>query len=106
MPHECARDVVEFVDSSPRFVKFFRHVQVPDEMFFQTVVHALPRSYEVRPNLTYTRWTSSDRLSPDVLSRTDLPAAASSGAFFARKFDLRRDPDVLDGVRELLAGRA
>ncbi|MEW1958814.1 beta-1,6-N-acetylglucosaminyltransferase [Kineococcus sp. NPDC059986] len=105
MPHPCAKDVLDFVDTHPRLVRFFRHVQVPDEMFFQTVVDALPHRYELRPNLTFTRWTSADRLSPDTLSAADLPAATAAGAFFARKFDVTRDPAVLDHVRPLLVPR-
>lgn len=102
MPHGCAEEVLDFVERSPRFVRFFHHVQVPDEMFFQTVLKALPTDWELRPNLTYTRWTSPDRLSPDTLGAADVPGLVGVQGFFARKFDLAADPDVLEQVRSHL----
>ncbi|WP_432520358.1 beta-1,6-N-acetylglucosaminyltransferase [Kineococcus sp. SYSU DK006] len=102
MPHGCAEQVLDFVDRSPRFVRFFHHVRVPDEMFFQTVVKALPTDWDVRPNLTFTRWSSPGRLSPDTLTSADVAALSRTEAFFARKFDLDADPRVLEEVRTRL----
>ncbi|WP_432547368.1 beta-1,6-N-acetylglucosaminyltransferase [Kineococcus sp. SYSU DK004] len=105
LPHGCAEDVLGFVDRSPRFVRFFRHATVPDEMFFQTVLHALPGEREVRPHLTHTDWSRSPgRLSPAVLTVDDLPALAASPKFFARKFDPDVDVEVCERVRRELVG--
>lgn len=102
LSHGCATAVLEFVDSAPRFVRFFRHVAVPDEIFFQTVVAALPGQRTLRPSLTYARWSGG--VSPDTLHSGDLEALRATGAFFARKFDLANDDDVLPAVRTRLLG--
>lgn len=102
LSHGCATEVLGFVDSSPRFVRFFRHVAVPDEIFFQTVVAALPGERTLRPSLTYTRWSGG--VSPDTLHTKDLEALRATGASFARKFDLEHDDDVLPALRTRLLG--
>ncbi|WP_432508824.1 beta-1,6-N-acetylglucosaminyltransferase [Kineococcus auxinigenes] len=107
VPHDCAVQVLDFADRSPRFVRFFRFSAVPDESFFQTVVKALPQPWEVRPNLTYTDWSRGDGggVSPATLTTADLPTLAAAPQFFARKFDLGRDAEVFARIRdELLTG--
>ncbi|GAB3598724.1 hypothetical protein GCM10027586_00910 [Kineococcus gypseus] len=104
LPHDCAVQVLGFADRSPRVVRFFRRSAVPDEMFFQTVVKALPHPWEVRPNLTYTDWSRPEGggVSPATLTSADLPTLARVPQFFARKFDLTVDPQVHRRVREVL----
>lgn len=100
MPHDCAVATLDFVVRAPAFVRFFHHVAVPDEIFFQTVLMALPKSWLVRPSLTYTRWSGG--VSPDLLRSRDVEALAGVDAFFARKFDLDQDPGVVALIRETL----
>jgi len=104
LPHACAEQVLSFIDGSPRFVRFFHHTQVPDEMFFQTVVMALPHRYDVRDDLTHTSWSGplATRTSPATLHVDDLAALASSPRFFARKFDHAAEPEVYEVVRKAL----
>lgn len=107
VPHGCAIEVLKFIHRSPRFVRFFRFVQVPDEIFFQTIVLGLPTAWDVRGNLTYADWSRpvGDGASPAVLGTGDLPALARTDKFFARKFDVEGDPAVYARIRsELLGG--
>ncbi|NAZ83791.1 hypothetical protein GTR02_18415 [Kineococcus sp. R8] len=107
VPHACAEELLAFIDRSPRFVRFFHHAQVPDEMFFQTVLMALPHAYDVRGNLTHTRWTGdlAGRTSPATLHVEDLGELARSPRYFARKFDHAADPAVYEAVRTQLLAR-
>jgi hypothetical protein len=94
-----ARYVYEFVRSHPRFVRFFRYVTVPDEIFFQTIIGNSPYAREVHNDtLTFVEWYRRA-----VLHRGDLEALRSTYHLFARKFDPFVDAEILDLVdRELL----
>jgi hypothetical protein len=104
LTRECVEYISEFVSSHPEFVRFFRYVDVPDEIFFQTIIMNSPlRRAVVNDNLRYIDWKDPDAGSPSVLTRADLPSLATSTKLFARKFDATVDSAVLDVIdRELL----
>lgn len=106
-PHRCAVQMLEFMDRTPHLKRFFRYSQCPDEMFFQTVLKALSEDWPTRPPLTYADWTrrESNGRSPATLDSTDVDRLAAVPEFFARKFDLRRDPDVYAKIDEQLIMR-
>jgi hypothetical protein len=84
-----------FVHANPAYVRFFEHVFVPDELFFQTIAMNSPlRDSVENENLRYIEWSREP--APAVLVRDDLPALFASSKLFARKFDERVDPLVLD----------
>jgi hypothetical protein len=84
-----------FVLAHPAYVRFFEHVLVPDELFFQTIVMNSPLGDSVEnDNLRYIEWSREP--APAVLVRDDLPTLLSSPKLFARKFDERIDSSVLD----------
>jgi hypothetical protein len=91
----CTEYVARVVVHRPDVVRFFRHVDIPDELFFQTIV--LNSQYAdsvVNDNLRYIDWTRGPR--PAVLDAGDLPALRESPKLFARKFDVNHDAEVLD----------
>jgi hypothetical protein len=94
----------EFVAASPGVVRFFRHVDVPDELFFQTVLCSSPlRERIVNDNLRFIDWRDPASGSPAVLTSADFPALQASPKLFARKFDATADAGILDLIdRELL----
>lgn len=106
MPADCARHVDGFVRTNPEFVRFFRHVHVPDEIFFQTIVMNSSFRDRVDPDaLRYVDWIG-DVDNPKVLTMTDYDAFMQSNALFARKFDPGVDAAVLDRIDDVLAGTA
>jgi len=91
----CVEHVAEFVESHPDFVDFFRHVDIPDEVFFQTVLmNSELAGSVVNDNLRYIDWTRGRM--PALLERRDLPALRASAKLFARKFDVFHDAEILD----------
>ena len=87
--------VQEFVQSRPDVVRFFEHVLIPDELFFQTIVMSSHlRETVENENLRYIDWSREP--APAVLGRGDLDAMLASGKLFARKFDETVEPEVLD----------
>jgi hypothetical protein len=100
---DCVRYVHRFVTANARFVNFFRHVDVPDELFFQTILLNSPlRDRIVNDNLRYIDWRDPTSGSPAVLTSPDLPAMQASAKLFARKFDAAVDGTVLDLIDEEL----
>ena len=76
-------------------MRFFEHVFIPDELFFQTIVTNSPLADTVEnDNLRYLDWSREP--APAVLTRDDLDAIGASGALFARKFDETVDAEILD----------
>jgi Core-2/I-Branching enzyme len=94
-----SRAVIEWIDNfvahNPRFVRFFEHVFVPDELFFQTLVMNSPLGDSVvDDDLRYTDWERMP--APAILGQDDLPKLLESNALIARKFDPTVDSKVLD----------
>jgi hypothetical protein len=98
--------VRRFLRERPDVLRFFRFVDVPDELMFQTVLLSSPlRDSIVNDDLRYIVWKPGVS-HPDLLTSADLPQLQRSGDFFGRKFDPGADPEVLDVIdRELLSAR-
>lgn len=103
LSRECIEYVASFVAERPDVVSFFRHVDIPDEIFFHTVLMSSKlRDTIVNDNLRYIDWTRGRR--PAILETRDFEALRASPKLFARKFDVEHDENVLDLIdRHLLA---
>ena len=79
-------EVVGFVAEHPEYVRFFRHVDIPDELFFQTILLNSAIAGECDDiRLHYTEWGRTP--APAVLLTGDYPHLVESPCLFARKFD-------------------
>jgi hypothetical protein len=95
--------VQRFVTTSRDYVRFFEHVLIPDELFFQTLIMNSPlRDSIVNDNLRYLDWSREP--APAVLGVGDLDRMLRSDKLFARKFDETVDRDVLDRLDEAIDG--
>ncbi len=94
---KAVRAVLSFVDERPDIVNYFRGVIVPEEAFLQTVLANDP---SIRLSAHEQRYMEFDqRLGhPREFEMGDLPRVMASGCYFARKFDMRRGPEVLDAI--------
>jgi hypothetical protein len=91
-----------FLREHPDYVRFFEHVFVPDELFFQTIImNSQLRDTVENDDLRYLDWSREP--APAVLTVDDLPVLVESGKLFARKFDETVDSDVLDALDRRLA---
>ena len=102
LSRECIEYVSGFVAERPDVVAFFRRVDIPDEIFFHTILMNSPlRDTIVDDNLRYIDWERGRR--PAVLEARDIDALRASPKLYARKFDVHQDESVLDLIdRELL----
>jgi hypothetical protein len=103
LTRECVCYVNEFVRRERRFVGFFKHVDKPDEMFFQTIlINSSRESRIVRDDVHYTDW-SGGRSHPEILTSKDFDRLQRTDDLFARKFDPGIDSKILDLIDARLA---
>lgn len=97
---ECARYIDDFVEANPGYIRFFKHVWAPDEMFFHTIVmNSHLKNKVVNDNLFYIVWGRPGG-QPALMTTRDYDQLISSHALFARKFDMRTNPEIMDLLDE------
>jgi hypothetical protein len=94
----AAREILDFVNKRPDYLKFHKYSWVADEMFFQTVLlnsknDALINSI-VNNDLTYIKWLK-DMPQTEILKTCDYEEIKNSNKLFARKFDTSIDSQIL-----------
>jgi hypothetical protein len=106
LSRDCVEYVYRFIHRNRPFVNYFKYVNVPDEIFFQTILMNSPLAMSVvNDDLRYVVWSVPDSGSPEVLRMGDFEQIARSPKLFARKFDTTIDEQVLDRIDlELAAG--
>jgi Core-2/I-Branching enzyme len=95
--------VVNAAQSRPELMRHYRRTVVPTESFPHTVLHAEPALRLSSDTRRFTSWPSRSA-HPALLRIADLDRILSSGADFARKFDLTIDPAVMDELDRVVAG--
>jgi hypothetical protein len=97
LPRPCIEYIETFIQERPDFVRFFHRVDVPDEIFFQTILLNSPfKECVVNDDLRYIDWKDWNAGSPGILVQEDFEAIARSSKLFARKFDMTIDAHILD----------
>ena len=105
MTPECVEFLQRFVSDRPDVVRFFKRVESPDEMFFQTILKSSPLADTlVHNHLHYADWSGGGP-HPATLTTGDFQKLRETPALFARKFDATVDRTVLDLIDEKLLGR-
>lgn len=95
------RDCIEYVDEltkrNKRLVKFFEHIGIPGEIFFQTVLLNSPfKDQVVNDSLRYIVWPNARH--PAILGKQHFDLFIGTNNLFARKFDITVDETVLDMI--------
>lgn len=98
IPFEAAKYIINFLDENKWYRKYFENTYTPDEWFFHTLLmNSRFKSNIVKNNLLYLRMGEnlSERNSPVYLTSDDIHSIERSNHFFARKFDEKIDPSVI-----------
>lgn len=95
--------VVRAAQTRPELMRHYRRTILPTESFPHTVLHAEPALRLSGDTRRFISWPSLSA-HPRVLRVADLDRILSSGADFARKFDLMIDPMVMDELDHAIAG--
>jgi Core-2/I-Branching enzyme len=100
---ECIEYIDHFVRTHSRFIRFFKYVDVPDEIFFQTILmNSAHAENIINDDLRYIDWKDPNSGSPAVLSKTDLSSLLVSQKLFARKFDVNVELKILDLIDQMI----
>jgi Core-2/I-Branching enzyme len=87
------------VADQPGYVDYFRRTMVPDEAVTASILGNLAGIRMLRQDLHFIRWTTAKKTGhPDVLTSADLPELLAASEYFARKFDVAVDADILDAL--------
>ena len=98
IPMECIEYIMEFWKANASLRQFIKWTWAPDEFIFQTILYNSPyKGRMVNKDLRYIDW-SAGGVSPKTLIMEDAEAIVASGEFYARKFDLKRDPKIFDYI--------
>lgn len=102
LTREAVDHVRDWIREHPRGYRFFRHVDIPDEVMFQSILMNSPLADRVVcDELRLVDWTR--RPMPWIFRADDLEELRTSPKMVARKFDMTVDAEILDLIdRELL----
>ena len=109
MSSNLARQILNFIDDHPAFLKYHQDTLLADEIFIQTIIHHIIKNnniLKIAPSLTYTNWERKHVPLPVTFEHSDFEELkeASKTHLFARKFDIDRDTKILDRIdTELLS---
>jgi hypothetical protein len=93
---ECHKYILDYLCDNLNYYEDFKYTHCPDESFFHIIILNSHFSENVVNNdLTYIDWENAIAGSPRTLTIRDLEKISSSGDFFARKFDLDLDREIL-----------
>jgi hypothetical protein len=94
-----ARSAAVLLQADPRVTSWFEHSHIPDESYFQTLVH---RDGRLSVDRSVVTWVPPQPPTPThgwmLLKDEELPLVSASGAAFARKLDPDRNPEVLAAI--------
>jgi hypothetical protein len=99
---ETALFLVAFFADNAKFIRKFRFTWGADEYLIPSVIYNSHLRHKlVNNNLRYIDWSEGND-SPKTLTRKDEKALASSDSFFARKFNIELDKDILNQLNRIL----
>ena len=86
----------------PELYKYLKNGLFPDEVYFQTItMQSKYKKTMVNSDLRYIDWSRPVNDGPSHTTLECIPKIASSNGFFARKFDLARNPKLKEKVYQL-----
>ncbi len=100
----CADYILEFFETNPKVVEYFRDVLIPDESFVQTVLANHPDFRFVNDNRRYFDMEGSRLGHPRSLTEGDIPRFAGRRYIFARKIEWARGPAMFDTLDRYALG--
>lgn len=87
--------ILRYISDNKGVIRYFKHTYIPDEMFFQVIL--LNSHLKNRINNNNLRYILLKDRHPEILTINNLNDLINTkNKFFARKFDIEVDSEVLD----------
>lgn len=103
---DCVLYILNFVKTHPAIVRSYCRSLCPDEIFFQSLLHASPfKDRLVDRIFRYMDWSAGES-GPRTLTVADFEAIISSDAWFARKVDIAKDAKLADMLDAHISAKA
>ena len=94
---DCAKYVVDTIDSNPKLQRFLRFTWGSDEFIFQSIIMSSPFSANVvNKNYRFINWPGESVPRPTTFLTKDFDRIMASDCLFGRKFDINTDEKILD----------
>lgn len=105
LTREAVEYIYNFTLEQPKLIDFFKFVDLPDELFFQTVLLNSPlRDTLINDDLKYIQWPTPTSAHPDIFGEKDFEKLSQSPKLFARKFSVKHDTVILDLIDQYILG--
>jgi hypothetical protein len=105
LSRECVLYLDQFLRENRRFVRYFKHVLIPDESLFQSILsNSAFAGRIVNDDLRYIDWERPNPKYPRTLESDDFDFLQVSPKLFARKFDPDRSKELQARVDKELLG--
>jgi hypothetical protein len=102
LSRQCLEACIGRLNEDRAIERFFRTTYIPDELFFQTVIAGTKYAEKVtNKNLHFVDWGNPNPSVPATMTIEYQDTLRNSDKFFARKFDIARDPKILDLLDEI-----
>jgi hypothetical protein len=93
---ECTEYMNAFMIANPRFVSYFKYVDIADEIFYQSIIlNSAFKDSVINDDLRCIDWSAGGS-HPRIWRKGDIEILRRSKGLIARKFDSRVDSEVLD----------
>ena len=102
LSRRAAEYAMTYMAEHPEFVAHYSKTIIPDESMLNTVILNAPDLRVEIDTLHYTRWSGPGSSHPDTFHAGDLAELTSASQYFARKFDLAKDAEILDQLDKLI----
>lgn len=99
MPIDIVKFIIDYMDKHPTYWSIYKDGYLPEECFITTLLHNNGLSDRIL-DTTFTYIKPMQNSHPPILTMSDINELEKSGKFFARKFDVRVDKDVIDYFRK------
>jgi hypothetical protein len=101
MPYEVFLYIVHFLNINPGFMDLYHNTYLPEDGFLGTILMNSPFKDNVvfdddGKSHTLTYWSELVLSHMKTITGDDIKSIEKSGCFFARKFDISTDRDVID----------
>jgi hypothetical protein len=103
---KALRAVLTAARERRRLMRYYRRVAIPSESFFATVLLNDPSLRVARDDRRYIYFAEPLAPHPETLTQADLDRLVASECYFARKFDVEVDAEVLDALDERRRSRS
>jgi len=94
--------IIDFLEQNPDYLHYNENTLCVDEIFFQSIVSSFQKKekLKVSKSITYVNWKRKTGPLPVTFKKSDFDELkkASKNNFFARKFDMEMDSEILDKI--------